>query len=149
MAGNPLSWGLIGASDIAETRMLDAMRRVGDGVAAVYSASADRANAFANRNDIEAAVTDVDQLLSRTDIDAVYISSKNDQHLAQAAMAAAAGKHILCEKPLTTSLPDARGMVMAARDAGVVLAVNHHLPAAGTHRKIRELVQAGAIGKPP
>jgi 1,5-anhydro-D-fructose reductase (1,5-anhydro-D-mannitol-forming) len=148
MAGNPLRWGLIGASDIAETRMLDAMRRVGDKVPAVYSRSAERASEFAARNDIDTAFTDLDQLLSRIDIDAVYISSKNEHHLAQAAAAAAAGKHILCEKPLTTDLRDARAMIAAARDAAVVLAVNHHLPAAGTHRKIRELVHAGAIGKP-
>jgi 1,5-anhydro-D-fructose reductase (1,5-anhydro-D-mannitol-forming) len=62
--------------------------------------------------------------------------------------AAAAGKHVLCEKPLALTLEDAKGMVQACRDAGVVMATNHHLRNAATHRKLRELVRAGAIGRP-
>jgi len=62
--------------------------------------------------------------------------------------AAAAGKHVLCEKPLALNLGDALAMLKACRDAGVVMATNHHLRNAATHRKIRDLVREGAIGKP-
>ena len=58
------------------------------------------------------------------------------------------GKHVLCEKPLALSLADAREMVAACARAGVVSGTNHHLRNAATHGKIRELIRAGAIGKP-
>jgi 1,5-anhydro-D-fructose reductase (1,5-anhydro-D-mannitol-forming) len=54
----------------------------------------------------------------------------------------------LCEKPLALNLDDAMAMVKACRDAGVVMATNHHLRNAATHRKIRDLVRQGSIGKP-
>ena len=81
-------------------------------------------------------------------VDAVYISTTNELHKAQTLAAAAAGKHVLCEKPLALTLADAREMVAACGKAGVVMGTNHHLRNAATHRKIRELIQSGAIGKP-
>ena len=145
-AAPKLRWGLIGASDIAETRMVPAMRRLGHDVVAVASASVDRATAFANRNGIRASglVADV---VARDDIDAVYVSSTNEHHRAQTELAAAAGKHVLCEKPLALSVEDGRAMVEACERAGVTLATNHHLPGAGTHRTIRSLVAGGAVGR--
>ena len=92
--------------------------------------------------------TSVDALLADPAVDAVYISTTNELHRDQVLAAAAAGKHVLCEKPLALSVADARAMVAACTHAGVVMATNHHLRNAATHRKIRELVQAGAIGRP-
>ncbi|MFN9942964.1 MAG: Gfo/Idh/MocA family protein, partial [bacterium] len=69
-------------------------------------------------------------------------------HKAQTLAAARAGKHVLCEKPLALNLADARKMVSACRDAGVVMATNHHLRNAATHRARREAIKAGNIGKP-
>jgi 1,5-anhydro-D-fructose reductase (1,5-anhydro-D-mannitol-forming) len=88
------------------------------------------------------------RLLGRDDLDAVYISTTNDLHHPQTLAAAAAGKHVLCEKPLALSVDDAWEMIAACREAGVLLATNHHLPAAGTHRAIRKLVGDGAVGRP-
>src|SRR5690606_6218384 len=59
-----------------------------------------------------------------------------------------AGKHVLCEKPLATSLADARAIVDAARDAGVVIGTNHHLRNAATHRAMRDAIAEGRIGRP-
>ena len=143
-----LRWGLMGASDIAETRMLPALRRGGHTVHAVLSSSLPHARTYAERNDISLALDDTEAFVSRSDIDAVYISSTNDRHLEQARAAAAAGKHVLCEKPVAITLGEAAAITEACRGAEVALAVNHHLPAAGTHRRIRELVAAGAIGRP-
>jgi 1,5-anhydro-D-fructose reductase (1,5-anhydro-D-mannitol-forming) len=143
-----LRWGLIGASDIAETRMLPAMARVGDEVKAVYSGSATHGAAFAVRNGVPQFYGALLPLLDRDDIDAVYVSSKNDQHRAQVEAAALAGKHVLCEKPVGNTLVEARAMIEACERGGVVFAVNHHLPAAGTHARIRSLVHEGAIGRP-
>jgi 1,5-anhydro-D-fructose reductase (1,5-anhydro-D-mannitol-forming) len=141
-----LRWALIGASDIAETRMLPAMRRLGHEVVGVASGSAERAAAFADRNGIPVSGLAAD-VVGRDDIDAVYVSSTNEHHRAQTELAAAAGKHVLCEKPLALSVQDGRAMVEACERAGVTLATNHHLPGAGTHRTIRALVAGGAVGR--
>jgi 1,5-anhydro-D-fructose reductase (1,5-anhydro-D-mannitol-forming) len=143
-----LRWGLIGASDIASTRMIPAMRRLDQEPVAVLSSSSERAQAYAEANNIGAACTQLDALLDRQDIDAVYISTTNELHFEQALAASVAGKHVLCEKPLALSRLDAWEMVRACERAGVVLATNHHLPAAGTHRAIRQMVADGAIGEP-
>ena len=61
--------------------------------------------------------------------------------------AIAAGKHVLCEKPLAMSVADAVTMVRAAEAAGVTFATNHHLRNAASHRAIRDLLKDGAIGE--
>jgi 1,5-anhydro-D-fructose reductase (1,5-anhydro-D-mannitol-forming) len=128
--------------------MIPALRRVGHEVVAVMSASASHGTAYARIHEVPWSTTNLDALLVRDDIDAVYVSSRNPLHRDQVVRASAAGKHVLCEKPLATSIIDARAMVEACAKASVVLAVNHHLPAAGTHRAIQELVARGAIGRP-
>jgi 1,5-anhydro-D-fructose reductase (1,5-anhydro-D-mannitol-forming) len=141
-----IRWGLIGASDVAETRMIPAMRRLGHYVVAVSSRTPERAATYAARNAIPASGS-VEELLDRDDVDAVYISSTNEHHRAHTEMAAAAGKHVLCEKPLALSREDGESMLEACEAAGVTLGTNHHLPGAGTHRKVRELVAGGAVGR--
>ncbi len=142
-----LRWGLIGASDIAATRVLPKIRERGDTVNAIQSGTLERGRSFANTAGIEHVVTDVGDLVERDDIDAVYISSANHHHHRQAIAAAEAGKHVLCEKPIALSIADAERMLRVADDNDVVLAVNHHLPGADTHTEIRRLVRAGAIGR--
>lgn len=147
--GGSTGWGFIGASTIAREHMVAAVRaQKGNEVVAVASGDKQRANAFAEELSIAKGYGDVASLLADPMVDAVYISSTNDQHRDQALAAIAAGKHVLCEKPLALSLADARQMVDAARQACVVFATNHHLRNAATLRKVRELVRAGAIGKP-
>ena len=146
MSPSSIRWGLVGASDIAETRMIPAMRRLGHDVIAVASASAEWAAAYADRNGITASAS-VEDVLARRDIDAVYISSTNELHRSQTEMAAAAGKHVLCEKPLALSIDDGRAMIAACERAGVILATNHHMPGSGLHRTIRHLVSDGAVGR--
>jgi 1,5-anhydro-D-fructose reductase (1,5-anhydro-D-mannitol-forming) len=142
-------WGLIGASTIAAEHMIEAIRATaGHDVVAVASTSAERGAAFAARHSIAAAYTQVADLLADPAVDVVYISTTNELHHDQVLAAAGAGKHVLCEKPLALTLSDAQAMADACRAAGVLMATNHHLRNAATHRKIRELVQGGAIGRP-
>ncbi|HEX9451205.1 MAG TPA: Gfo/Idh/MocA family oxidoreductase [Burkholderiales bacterium] len=147
--GKRIGWGLIGASTIAREWMIDAIRgQSSNEIVAVMSTDSGRGKAFAEANHIAASYESVDALLADPDVDAVYISTTNELHKAQALAAAAAGKHVLCEKPLALTLADAREMVAACDKAGVVMGTNHHLRNAASHRKIRELVQSGAIGTP-
>ena len=141
-------WGLIGASTIAKEWVIGAMRATGGEIVSVMSTNAERGRAYADAQGIAKSVTTLADLVNDPDIDAVYISTTNELHRDQALAAAKAGKHILCEKPLAMSLEDARGMVKAAKDAGVVMATNHHLRNAATHGAMRAAIKAGRIGKP-
>jgi 1,5-anhydro-D-fructose reductase (1,5-anhydro-D-mannitol-forming) len=147
-ARDPVRWGFIGASTVAHEHMVNAVRLAGDDVVAIASGSRERATQFAAEHRIAFATDSADALLARPDVEAVYISSTNDRHCAQALAAAAAGKHVLCEKPLAMDVADARRMVEACRAAGVLLATNHHLRNAASHRALRDIVRSGAIGNP-
>jgi predicted dehydrogenase len=94
-----MRWGLIGASTIASEHMISAMRGQGDEIAVVLSSDAARGADYAARHDIPASATDLDAAVG-SEIDAVYISTTNERHHPQALAAIAAGKHVLCEKPL-------------------------------------------------
>ncbi len=141
-----MKWGLIGASTIASQWMIDAIRATnGQSVTSVLSTSAERGADYATRHGIEQAHTDLDALLA-ADVDAVYISTTNEKHFPQAMAAIAAGKHVLCEKPLAMSVEDAVTMVRAADAAGVTFGTNHHLRNAGSHLAIRDLITSGRLG---
>jgi len=144
-----IGWGLIGASTIAREWMLDAIRaQPGNEAVAVLSSDTGRAAAYAKSHGIATGYTSLDALLADPAVDAVYISTTNELHKQQTLAAAAAGKHVLCEKPLALSVADAREMVDACARAGVVMGTNHHLRNAATHARMREMLAAGAIGKP-
>jgi len=143
-----LRWGLIGASTIAAEHMIGAFRANGGEAVAVMSADAGRAAQYAARHGIARSTTDLKALVEDKEVDAVYISTTNELHRDQALAAAAAGKHVLCEKPLALKLADARAMVAECRKRGVVMGTNHHLRNAATHRAMREAIKAGRIGKP-
>jgi 1,5-anhydro-D-fructose reductase (1,5-anhydro-D-mannitol-forming) len=128
--------------------MIGAFRANGGEVVAVMSANADRAAGFADEHRVARATTRLEELVQSSDIDAVYVSTTNELHRDQVFAAAKAGKHVLCEKPLALRLDDARAMVAACRDRGVVMGTNHHLRNAATHRAMREAIKEGRIGRP-
>lgn len=141
-------WALIGASTIAKEWIVDAIRRSGGSISAVHSSNADRGKAYATDTGITNSTTDIDLLLRKDDIDAVYISTTNELHFPQAMAAIEAGKHVLCEKPLALTLQNARDMVAAAKNKGVIFGTNHHLRNAASHQAMREAIKAGKIGRP-
>lgn len=147
MTSQPVRWGLIGASTIAKEWVIGAIRANGGEIVSVMSTSAERGRAYAAEHGIAQSTTDLEALLG-SGIDAVYISTTNELHRDQALAAIRAGKHVLCEKPLAIRIEDARDMVKAAHEAGVVFATNHHLRNAASHRAMRDAVASGRIGKP-
>jgi 1,5-anhydro-D-fructose reductase (1,5-anhydro-D-mannitol-forming) len=142
-------WGLVGASDIAANSIIPGIRaQPGSRVVAVHSRSPERGSEYARQHGIDRSHDTLAALLTDPEIDAVYISTTNDRHAAEAVAAAQAGRHVLCEKPLAVTLDDARAMVEAASRAGVVLATNHgrrNDPALGA---ARDIVRAGTLGTP-
>jgi 1,5-anhydro-D-fructose reductase (1,5-anhydro-D-mannitol-forming) len=141
-------WGLIGASTIAAEHMIAALRSYPEGdVRWVVSGHSTHAEAYAAKHNISHSTTNLEAMLSDRSIDAVYISSTNEKHLPQALAAIAAGKHVLCEKPLAMEVADAAKMVAAAKTKGVVFGTNHHLRNAGSHIAIRDLIMSGKVGR--
>jgi 1,5-anhydro-D-fructose reductase (1,5-anhydro-D-mannitol-forming) len=143
-----MRWALAGASDIAATRMIPAIRGRGDSIVAVVSGDAGHGRRFADAHEIARSTTELNAVLADDEVDAVYVSSRNPLHAAQSAAALSAGKHVLGEKPMALSIEDAQLVLAAAAASGTVFAVNHHLPGAATHRAIRALIDKGAIGRP-
>ena len=107
-----------------------------------------RAEAFAKENQVKFALTSVDDLLDACD--SVSIVTPDAFHAELSLQVLAAGKHLLCEKPLTTTLPDARKVARAARDAGekhnAIHMVNFSYRNAAAFQKAMDLVQKGKLG---
>ena len=133
-----MRWALIGASTIAAQFMIRAIRaQQGGEILRVVSSSAERGASYAAQHGIAHSGTSVEEAMSDPSIDAVYISTTNEKHFDQAMAAIAAGKHVICEKPLAMGIADAAAMVRAAEAKGVVFATNHHLRCSGSHRTVR------------
>jgi NDP-hexose-3-ketoreductase len=115
-------------------------------IVAVASRDREKAARFAARFDAE-PVHGHRALLERDDLDAVYLPLPTGLHHEWAARALRAGKHVLCEKPLATNLVAATELVELAAKSELVLRENFMFLHHGQHRRIRELVDAGAIGE--
>jgi xylose dehydrogenase (NAD/NADP) len=142
-----LRWGVLGTAGITAT-VVPAMARSEHGaVVAVASRTLDRAQDRARGLGIPTAYGSYGELLADPAIDAVYIPLPNFLHHEWVLAAAAAGKHVLCEKPLAVTADQAREMVDAADAAGVVLAeafmYGHH----PRYDRLHEVVRSGEIGE--
>jgi predicted dehydrogenase len=97
---------------------------------------------------VEHATTDAEGLCRSNLIDAVVIATPNDTHRPIAVAAAAAGKHVMCEKPLGLSAAEVRQMYEAVREAGVVHMTAFTYRFAPSMRYLRHLLKAGSLGRP-
>jgi len=107
---------------------------------------ADRAARRAHELGAERTYQDYDDLLADASIDAVLLCLPHDQHASATVAAARAGKHVLVEKPIARTLPEADAMIQAADGAAVTLMVAHNQRFDPQHRRVRELLDAGVIG---
>lgn len=90
---------------------------------------------------------DVQSLVRRSDVDAVLVTTPHDVHVQDALASIAAGKHVLVEKPLATSVSDCDRMIDAARRRSVTLAVGYHQRFRRNNLQARRLIREGAIGR--
>jgi UDP-N-acetyl-2-amino-2-deoxyglucuronate dehydrogenase len=117
----PLTFGIVGCGSIA-TQHLEAIGSVdGTRLGGVMSVSAGRARGVGERWGV-AWTTDLDELLDRGDIDAVSILTPSGLHASQAISALARGKHVLVEKPIALSVPDADAVIDEAGKRGLTVA---------------------------
>jgi predicted dehydrogenase len=141
------TWGIISTAHI--NRLVLAGARESDRVDVVAVASRDqaRAEAYAREHGIERAFGTYEALLADPDIDAVYVSLPNSLHVEWSIRALEAGKHVLCEKPLDRRPDEVERAFEAAARSGRILMeafMYRHNPQTA---KLRELVEAGAIGQ--
>ena len=143
-----VGWAIAGIGSHADLKLAPAMKLADDArLVAVYSRDQDRADAFAERHGADAAYSDLDSVLADSRVDAVVIASPNHLHAPQTIKAAAAGKHVLAEKPMANTVSDAAAMVSACRDHGVKLGMGFELRFHPAHLWARRLIDEGAIGR--
>jgi len=143
-----LRWGVLSTADIGMKKVTPAIQRAENcEVMAIASRDRDRAARAADLLGIPAFYGSYDELLHADDVDAVYIPLPNNMHAEWTIKAAAAGKHVLCEKPIALTAAQAEEMAVACRDAGVKLAeafmYRHHPSWVEAVR----LVRNGSIGE--
>lgn len=90
---------------------------------------------------------DLDTLLSRADIDAVFITSPTNQHARHAVAAAQAGKAVLMQKPMALSLPDCDVIIAAVHEHSIPFSICYQMRADPVNQKIKLLLEEGAVGK--
>ncbi len=115
-------------------------------VVAVASRSREKAEMFAAQHGLEAE--DYDSLLARADIDIIYSPLPVGLQEEWTLKAAAAGKHVICEKSITTSLESAKRMIAASKAAGVALYENFVTEFHPQHAAILSIIEQGGIGEP-
>lgn len=142
-----LNWGIIATGGIARAFARGVAHSKLGRVVAVGSRTADAAGKFAAEFGIPRAHGSYEALLADPEVRAVYIATPHPQHLAWVERAAAAGKHILCEKPLAMTHADAAKAVEACRRRGALLMEAFMYRCHPQTAKIAELVRDGALGK--
>ena len=140
--------GLVGSGFISAIHA-DALKRcTGAEIVAVASPTRGKAGAFAGRHGIPRHFTDYRKLLDLDEIDLVVLGIPNDLHCEVTLNAAAAGKHIVLEKPMCLSLAEADQMLAACRRAKVKLMYAEELCFAPKYVRLKQLLDSGALGHP-
>lgn len=123
-----IKWGIIGCGDVAEHKGGPALYGVpGSELVAVMRRDAAKAADFCQRHGAKRWHTRVQDLLADPEVNAAYVATPVHLHCQQTIQSAEAGKHILCEKPLTTDLEEARALVDLVYEQGICLAVGNVL----------------------
>lgn len=145
--GRVLRMGVLGCADIAVRRILPALVEL-DSTELIAVASRDPAKAARVAARFECAgVAGYGNLLDRDDIDALYVPLPPSMHYEWVKKALNAGKHVLAEKPLTTTYERAVELVGLARELNLVLAENYMFLHHSQHSAVRKMVADGMIGK--
>lgn len=138
---------IAGCGGIAALRHIPAIKRLDNAeITAYYDKLPERAEAYAKTYGGRFYST-YKELLENSDIDAVIICTAARSHCELSVRALEAGKHVLCEKPMAVTAKDAMTMIEAAERARVKLMISHNQRRYEPHRKARELIAAGEIGR--
>ena len=146
MGMNPVKWGILSTADINRLVIPPARASPKIDLLAVASRDEQRAEEYAQRWEIPRAYGSYEALLTDEEIEAVYISLPNNLHCEWSIRAVEAGKHVLCEKPMSRRAADVEEAFDAAERAGRILTeafMYRHNPQT---KRLRQLVDEGVIG---
>lgn len=149
--GDILRAGLVGCGSVSQRGILphlsqdDARERVR--LVAVVDTVAERARQSAERFGVPAHFTDVEEMLTKTDLDLVVVATPIPFHFANAMAAIEAGKHVYVQKAMTTTLAEADALLAARDRVGVKLAAAPGYDLCTTTREMRAMVASGALGR--
>jgi predicted dehydrogenase len=143
-----IKWGVIGSGGIARRRTIPEgiVPAANAQLVSVFDVNA-AANAEVARQHAAAPAASIDELL-QAGLDAVYVATPAHLHPAHVRQCAQAGKHVLCEKPLGLTVPEAEQMIAACRQAGVQLGCAFMMRFQAQHQAARQLIQEGKLGQP-
>ncbi len=144
----PIRWGVLGAARIAVKHVLPSFRSARrSALAGIAARDPDRARSVASRFGIPRTYASYEELLADPAIDAVYIPLPNDLHSIWTLRALAAGKHVLCEKPIAMSAEQARAIAEAAARCGRHVAEAYMIRFHPQWQRARARVAAGDLGE--
>ncbi|MFN8621501.1 MAG: Gfo/Idh/MocA family oxidoreductase [Chloroflexota bacterium] len=138
-------FGILGSGFMAATYAQCLAAHVPDGVLTAVALGS-RAPELAARHGV-AVEASAEALLARPDVDAVIIATPHSTHLPLTRLAAAAGRHVYCEKPMARDVAECDAMIAACREAGVALTVNKVTRFRQVPRTVKRLLDEGAIGE--
>lgn len=145
---NKLRLGVIGATGFADrTAIPEFVQSKKIEIVSVHGRDQDKVGQVASRHGIPKWTTNVYELVSDPDIDAVYIASPVFLHRSDVLAAAANQKHVLCEKPLALNVAECHDMIAACRKAGVVFMPAFMMRYNPAHVEIKKQIEAGAVGQ--
>lgn len=147
MTGERVRWGVVGCGWLVRDHLSPAFAEAeAADVVALCDPDPDALAAVAARHPGAVATADLDTLLATPGLEGVYVATPNDAHRGVVEAAAAAGRAVLCEKPMATTVADAEAMVAACRAAGVRYGTAFDQRFHAAHRRVRDLVAQGALG---
>ena len=142
-------WGIVGCGDVAERKSGPALYGVeNSSLIAVMSRNEEKAKGFAERHGAPKFYTDVDDLIADSDVNAIYVGTPPSVHAEIVEKAAKAGKHVLCEKPMSPSVAECQSMIDSCKEAGVQLMIAYYRRFYPIVVKMKDLIADGIIGDP-
>ena len=142
-----VKWGVLGVAKIAIEKVIPAMQQgEASHIAAIASRDLGKARAAANKLGIERAFGSYEALLADGEIEAIYNPLPNELHVPWTLRALAAGKHVLCEKPIALDAEEARALIEARDGIGKLVAEAFMVRCHPQWRRAKELVGTGAVG---
>lgn len=125
---------------------VEALRRIGVSVRGVLGSTPQRGKAAALALGVARSYPTLDALLDDPTVDIVHVTSPNHLHVPQTKQILAAGRHVVCEKPLAMTAAESAELLLLADRGGRVNAVNFNIRFYPLHQHVRELVAAGQLG---
>src|SRR5512136_299975 len=144
-----IGWGMIGCGDVTEMKSGSGFQKAEHSrLVAVMRRNGELAQDYALRHGVPKWHDAAEALLADPGVEAVYIATPPYAHKDYTLMAAQAGKPVYVEKPMAMRSSDCQTMIAACRDAGVPLFVAYYRRALPRFLKVKEIVEAGLIGRP-